>query len=204
ALPAPAPVVGVAWAGDEGGPGVVTAPAWNVEMPGTPTPRHALYRALLAAMRGLEPGAQARAAQALRDWAGLPTGARATHRALTAAELSELASCPGITIGAHSVTHPVLALLSETLQRDELASCRATLSRLIGREVEALAYPFGTRADVSRVSVRAARAAGYDAAFANEPATAWRGSSRWRVPRILVRDWSGEEFSRRLAAWWQM
>lgn len=205
ALAAPAPIARVEWDGDGGTPDAASAlPSWNVEMPGAPTARHSLYRALLAVVRPLEPGKQSRAVSALRRWAGVPDGARPTHRALTAGELSELAGQPGVVIGSHTVTHPVLALLDEAAQRDELMACRAALARTTGRAVDALAYPFGTRADVSRASTRAARAAGYDVAFANEPATAWRGSSRWRVPRLLVRDWSGEEFSRRLAAWWQL
>jgi peptidoglycan/xylan/chitin deacetylase (PgdA/CDA1 family) len=203
ALTAPVPIAGVAWAGDGDAPGAATpARSWNVEMSATPTARHSLYRALLGAVRPLAPGSQARAVAALRDWAGIAEDARPTHRAMTSRELVELAGRPGITIGAHTVTHPVLALLDEAAQREELSACRAALARTTGRSVDALAYPFGTRADVSRASTRAARLAGFDVAFANEPATAWRGSSRWRVPRILVRDWSAEEFARRLAAWW--
>lgn len=205
ALTANVPIAGVVWQGDPGAPDATTAaPSWNVEMPDTPSPRHALYRALLVAVRPLASGDRFRAVSALREWAGIPDGARPTHRALTSDELSDLAGRAGITIGAHTVTHPVLALLDATGQRDELAACRAALMRATGRAVDALAYPFGTRADVSGASARAARAAGYDVAFANESATAWRGSSRWRVPRILVRDWSGEEFARRLATWWQL
>lgn len=204
ALTAPAPIAGVEWEGEPEAPdAAIAAPSWNVEMPDTPSPRHALYRALLAAVRSVEPRSRFRAVSALREWAGIPEGARPTHRALTTEELSELAGRSGITIGAHTVTHPVLALLSEALQQDEMAACRAALTRATGRAVDALAYPFGTRADVSWASTRAARSAGFDVAFANEPATAWRGSRRWRVPRILVRDWSGEEFARRLGAWWQ-
>ena len=52
------------------------------------------------------------------------------------------------------------------------------------------------------MTVRVAASAGFDAAMANEPRAAWRWSSRWRVPRVLVRNWSGDEFRQRLAGWW--
>jgi peptidoglycan/xylan/chitin deacetylase (PgdA/CDA1 family) len=166
-----------------------------------PTPRHRLYRAMCAALHALSATARDARLAAWRAWAGIPEAARASHRVLTLEELRALAGSSGITIGAHTMTHPVLARLAPLEQHRELEESRLWLSRALGRPVDAAAYPFGTRAEVSRETTHAARDAGFDYAMANEPAAAWRWSSRWRVPRVLVRDWDAETFARRLDGW---
>lgn len=174
---------------------------WTVLDPSDPTPRHRLYRALCTALYGLGTAVAAERLAEWRAWAGVRAEARETHRPLSREELGALAGSDGVAIGAHTMTHPVLARLDAVEQRRELDESRAWLSRVLARAVPALAYPFGTRAEVSRETTRAARAAGFAFAMANEPAPAWRWSSRWRVPRVLVRDWDAGTFSRNLDAW---
>ena len=99
------------------------------------------------------------------------------------------------------VTLPVLSLLPAAAQRDELARSREVLERELGVTVLSAAYPYGTRSDVSGDTVRATRDSGFDFAMANEPGSAWRGSSRWRVPRHLVRDWDAPVFEEYLNCW---
>jgi hypothetical protein len=164
-------------------------------------PRHRLYRAICEALYPLDTPAREARVRALREWAGVEERARPTHRALALDELRALAASPGMTIGAHTMTHPALALLPPAAQRRELEASRATLERELGAGVRVVAYPFGTRADVSRHTLRAARAAGFDFAMANEPGAAWRWSSRWRVPRHVVGDWDAGTFGARLEAW---
>jgi peptidoglycan/xylan/chitin deacetylase (PgdA/CDA1 family) len=120
---------------------------------------------------------------------------------VTLDQLRALAGAGGISIGAHTMTHPVLARLAPEDQHRELEESRTWLARALERPVSSVAYPFGTHAEVSRVTTHAARDAGFDFAMANEPGTAWRWSSRWRVPRVLVRDWDAETFERKLDAW---
>ena len=176
---------------------------WSFASRGTQPARATLYLALFNAIRPMPHAARDAAMAALRAWARVPDDARHSHRTLTTPELRELAGRPGMTIGAHTVSHPSLALLDAPAQLREIAESRHALESALGRAVRALAYPFGMREDVSATTTRAARAAGADFAMANEPGAAWRWSSRWRVPRVLVRDWSADEFRRHLAAWWE-
>lgn len=200
-LGVPAPVPGVPWNGEDGrGP---VAEPWNLTCSGARSARESLLAGLSAMLHDMEPAARDAAVASLRAWAGVPDTARPDRRGLTQDELVRLARTPGIAIGAHTVTHPCLARLPFEAQLAELRGSRAALEAMIGRPVTALAYPFGTRADVSRDTLRAARQAGFEYACANEPGVAWRWSSRWSIPRVIVRDWSGAEFRQRLEAWWK-
>lgn len=179
----------------------VSEDRWTVLDASDPTPRHRLYRALCQEVRSLPTDVCEARLDEWRAWAGVPAPARATHRTLTLDELRTMAAQPGISIGAHTMTHPVLSLLSPLAQRRELADSRTWLEDAIRAPVRSAAYPFGTRADVSKETEWAAAGAGFEFAMANEPGTAWRWSSRWLVPRVLVRDWGAAEFARRLDQW---
>ena len=77
-------------------------------------------------------------------------------------ELRSLASDRLATIGAHTVTHPVLTDLSGAALAREIVDCKLTLEQILGREVPSFAYPKGRRnaetmARVKDAGYRAAR-----------------------------------------------
>jgi peptidoglycan/xylan/chitin deacetylase (PgdA/CDA1 family) len=127
--------------------------------------------------------------------AGLPS-----HRALTVDELRALAVQKGISIGAHTMTHPSLAKLTRAEQAREIGGSITWLEQTTGSRVRALAYPFGTPGDVSASTVRVASRL-CDYALSTDSGAAWRWSPRWRLPRATVRDWNAEEFARHLDRW---
>ena len=51
-----------------------------------------------------------------------------------------------VTIGAHTVSHPVLRTLSDEDSRREINACRERLEAVTGEPVRHFAYPFGNRA----------------------------------------------------------
>ncbi len=71
----------------------------------------------------------------------------------------------GMSIGSHTLTHRALARLSEDEQRHELTTSRARIRDEIGRDVDALAYPYGWPGAIDATTLRLAREAGYRAAF---------------------------------------
>ena len=123
-----------------------------------------------------------------------------SHRALTVEELRLLARQRGISIGAHTMTHPSLAKLTREEQAREIGGSIAWLEQTTGARVRALAYPFGTPGDVSATTTGVASRL-CDYALSTDSGAAWRWSPRWRLPRATVRDWNGEEFARRLDRW---
>ena len=104
-------------------------------------------------------------------------------------------------IGAHSVTHPVLAALSLQEQRREIEEGKQTLEAVCGQAATSFSYPYGSEADYSNETVQLVRQAGFACACTTRPAAVRHGGDPLTLPRMIVRDWSGEEFRRRLRKW---
>jgi peptidoglycan/xylan/chitin deacetylase (PgdA/CDA1 family) len=173
-------------------------PDWNVESQQAPSPRQAAYRELCELLRPLSVSVRDSILAQLRTWAGeSPTG-RPTHRALTADEVVALTSDELAEVGAHTVNHPVLSVQPHGVQKQEIQESKRQLEDLVGGPVRAFAYPFGGRADYSPQTTRLVRDAGFTLACSNFPGTVSRGTRALEIPRIVVRDWSGDEFERRL------
>jgi len=202
-LPGPVPGIPVEWSDADGAPFVADAAhaAWTVLAPGNPTARHRLYRALCAALYPLGPERRDALVVTLRAWAGIEPGARSSHRTVTMDELRRLAIAPGMSIGAHAVTHSSLARLTHDEQYRELEDSRAALVEAIGRPIAAVAYPYGQPDDVSAVTTRAASFAGFDYAVTVSQQSAWLFSPGYRLPRCIVRNWDGPSFARALDGW---
>ncbi len=131
-----------------------------------------------------------------------PSPTRTTHRRLTAGELGRLAECELIEIGAHTAGHPMLSALPPNEQRREIEQNRRYLERRIGRRLSTFSYPYGTSSDYTEVTVDIVREVGFDFACANHPGLVSRSADRFQLPRMVVRDWDGETFSKQLDQWW--
>ena len=79
-------------------------------------------------------------------------------------EIRELAKDPLATIGAHTVSHPVLAKVEECAVWAELELCRDILEDELQRDVRHLAYPFGSADTVGSREFKIASEVGYDTA----------------------------------------
>jgi peptidoglycan/xylan/chitin deacetylase (PgdA/CDA1 family) len=85
---------------------------------------------------------------------------------LVRSELHALVAA-GMTIGAHTLSHPMLSQCPAEIAWAEIAESRACLEAVLQTEVWALAYPFGDGESVTPQVMRMARDAGYKAAFMN-------------------------------------
>jgi peptidoglycan/xylan/chitin deacetylase (PgdA/CDA1 family) len=115
--------------------------------------------------------------------------------------LRRLAASGIVEIGGHTETHPVLAELSPDAQSGEIAGAKAALEKFTGRRVESFAYPYGGRNEYDASAVEAVRRAGYHRACANVQAPVHAGVDRFELPRLIVGDWEGSTFARRLETW---
>lgn len=103
--------------------------------------------------------------------------------------LRELAADKLLEIGSHTKTHPHLPKLSDAELRVELVGAKEAIEDHLGRPARFLAYPFGEEGERVR---RAAKAAGYTAAFA-APGTSLR-FDRFRMPRTGL--WRADDLAR--------
>jgi peptidoglycan/xylan/chitin deacetylase (PgdA/CDA1 family) len=99
-------------------------------------------------------------------YGSLPTEFEKRHRLLNLLELKRL-SDEGMSIGAHTCTHPILAGSSEQEACREIQQGKLQIERAIGKPVWALAYPFGNPATMGDREFWLARQAGYSCAFLN-------------------------------------
>ena len=73
----------------------------------------------------------------------------------------------GLTIGSHAHSHNKLANLTNLSQSRELSLSKQILERRLGREVQALAYPYGWPGTYDATTKLTARDTGYRLGFAS-------------------------------------
>jgi peptidoglycan/xylan/chitin deacetylase (PgdA/CDA1 family) len=89
-------------------------------------------------------------------------------------ELSTLAADPLVTIGAHTVNHPILAKLGDTAVRAELENSRAVIEAALGTRPEHLAYPVGDRTSAGPREFKIAAELGFKTAVTTRPGVVFR------------------------------
>jgi peptidoglycan/xylan/chitin deacetylase (PgdA/CDA1 family) len=112
-------------------------------------------------------------------------GASRRFRLLGPGELRTLLSA-GMSIGAHTLSHPMLSQLPEDRAWFEIIEGRSRLEKTLGRDVWAFAYPFGGPVSVSDREFRIAEKAGYKAAFLSFGGGFGAPLPRYALPRIHV------------------
>jgi peptidoglycan/xylan/chitin deacetylase (PgdA/CDA1 family) len=178
---------------------VVSHAGWRSDQP-APTTRHKLFLKIHAELQPLSHAERRDIIDQVFEQSGLPTNARASYRPMTETELAELAGSPLMDIGSHTVTHPRLAALQEFEQRFEITRSRDILQEILARPVRTFSYPFGARDDYSPQTCAILVDAGFELACTAFAGVLRRQIDRFQVPRMYVRDWSGDEFARQLRA----
>jgi peptidoglycan/xylan/chitin deacetylase (PgdA/CDA1 family)/SAM-dependent methyltransferase len=148
----------------------------------TAAERRLAHDRLAERLHSLDPARREAAVRALRAWAG-PQGATSMHRPMTTDQLTHLAGCTGMTIGAHAWHHERLPSLSPQARVDDLRRCRTRLEALIGTGVTALSYPYGATDDDTAA---AAREAGFTLAVTTTTSAVTRNSRPRFVPRTAT------------------
>lgn len=107
---------------------------------------------------------------------------------LTYSELCTLDQHPLITIGAHTLTHPVLSRVSKEQVRHELLGSRSILEQILGHPVDLFAYPIGGKDHASVREFQLAEECGFVAALTSRPGHFQSGHRDYpfSLPRIPV------------------
>ncbi len=102
----------------------------------------------------------------------------------------------GMTIGGHTVSHPVLSRLSADEQCDELTTCAMRLREELGTRMDFFAYPVGAR-DAFDANTRTCLAdLGVRHAFSYYGGFATRDSDPYDMPRVAIETHIGKDLFR--------
>ena len=157
---------------------------------GTPEERRASHDQLHASMVQATLEIRDRVVAELRALGG-PSARR---RPLVADEVRRMARIPGMSIGAHTVNHLSLPHQDLAVIEQELEDCQGTLEKVIGRTIDAFAYPYGA---VSGACADSARRR-FTWALTCDEAEIGPSFDTARAGRIEVRNWTAEQLSERL------
>lgn len=128
-----------------------------------------------------------------RSQANLPTDLM-----MTSAQVKALHSA-GMQVGAHTVSHPILAKLTRHAAEQEIAQSKHVLEAILGIRVGQFAYPNGKPGeDYSAESVEIVKKLGFDAAVSTVWGTAGQSSDVFQVPRFTPWDRTRWRFGARL------
>lgn len=118
---------------------------------------------------------------------------------MTSAQVRALRAA-GMEIGAHTVTHPILAKCDERTVRDEIAQSRECLEALLGERVGLFAYPNGKLGnDYTPGHPRIVADLGFDAAVTTNPGASRAGDDLFQLRRFTPWEREAWRFGIRLA-----
>ena len=103
-------------------------------------------------------------------------------------ELAELAADPLVTIGAHTVSHPMLAKLTQEKVRAEIDLSRSVIEAALSLRPEHLSYPFGDRSSAASREFDIAAELGFKTAVTTRPGVLFpeHGRHLMALPRVSL------------------
>jgi peptidoglycan/xylan/chitin deacetylase (PgdA/CDA1 family) len=105
----------------------------------------------------------------LTEVASVDGGALAKRLCLSWRELAALADEPNVAIGAHTLSHRMLAKWPTDVARREIAESKAVIEATLGRPVRHFAYPVGDPTSAGAREFALARDAGFTMAVTTRP-----------------------------------
>jgi peptidoglycan/xylan/chitin deacetylase (PgdA/CDA1 family) len=106
---------------------------------------------------------------------------------LSASDIKQIALTGMVSIGAHTMHHPILANEDDATCEAEITGSVRDLGYLLGRRVEYFAYPTGIPGmDFGDREERLLRDSGINMAFTTEPRHLSIGDKALRIPRLAI------------------
>jgi peptidoglycan/xylan/chitin deacetylase (PgdA/CDA1 family) len=104
---------------------------------------------------------------------------------LDRSELHDLSEA-GMCIGAHTLSHPVLSQSSSDIAWHEISESKRHLEQALGREMWAMAYPFGDSSSVTSRELQMSERAGFKCAFLNVAGEFTTQTPKFSLPRVHI------------------
>lgn len=116
--------------------------------------------------------------------AGLVSGSLPNNLMMTTEQVLKLVEA-GMDVGAHTVSHPILAKIPLFQATKEIAKSKNELQDIVSREVKSFAFPNGRpRHDYMKIHADAVRDAGFEYSLSTSWGFASKHSDRFQLPRI--------------------
>lgn len=160
------------------------------------TQRLAAIDSIIRKIKHLDPAIRKTLVQQIeRHSANLPD-----NLMLTDAQIQSLANS-GVTIGAHTVNHPILCSIPADIARREILDSKSYLEQLLQQKIEVFAYPNGKPELDYRVEHREmVRDLGFKAAVSTHWGVSTNQSDWFQLPRFTPWDRGELKFALRLLA----
>lgn len=105
---------------------------------------------------------------------------------LTWEQIREMSASELVTIGSHTVTHPILSKISSEQAWNEIVTCKKMIEDRLGEKVHHFAYPNGEIHDFTSESISMVRGAGYLSACTTISGRNKAGANPFRLKRFDV------------------
>jgi peptidoglycan/xylan/chitin deacetylase (PgdA/CDA1 family) len=154
----------------------------------TPQGKERLGARLLPLLRAASEAGRIAAVAALAAAAAITPSAIAAELCLDWDDLAALDDGRLITLGAHTLTHPMLARLSADAASREIGESAAIMAARLGRPVRHFAYPVGTPEAAGERDFALVAAAGFATAVTTRPGMIFSGSLAHphALPRLSI------------------
>jgi len=163
----------------------------------TPAQRRAAIAALLAGIKHLPQAKRDAAVETITVAAGV-AGMALPRLMMNVDQLRGLRKL-GMSVGAHTVSHPILSRIDDTRAWQEIEGGKKSLEQMLGEDVTLFAYPNGVPAkDYGPEHVRMVEACGFVAAVSTAWGAASSESQRLQLPRFTPWDRTRLRFAARM------
>jgi len=150
---------------------------------------------LLGKLKYLEPRARLERTEAIAARVG---GAATERLMMGESDVRHLATM-GMSVGAHSTSHPILTRLPDDAARREIVDSKQRLEAVLRVPIRTFAYPNGRPGqDYDRRHVEMVRSAGFDAAVSTAWGAAAGNCDPLQIPRVAPWDESAFKYGLRM------
>lgn len=140
----------------------------------------------------------------IRSWAGIGPAGRKENLPVDKRQLQELSRSPYITIGAHTVNHRSLGVQTKEGHRYEIGASICFLEKKLKRKICSFSYPFGSVVHFNQDTLEICRQNGIVKAATTIEGLWKQTTDSYKVPRVEVKDESGEDFEQFIKRCWEM
>lgn len=171
---------------------------WDASNEPATSRRASLFLAVWQQLRPLPYSEQQQCMRAIREWASVSPSQRPDYRAMSVAELRQLADSELHTIGLHTHTHPALAFHAAEVQEQEIRRNKTFLEQQTNRQPNILAYPYGNH---NQETIAVATQLNLQACFTTEAKLVRAEADKFRLGRFQVLNSPLSSFAQQLRTW---